>query len=122
MTEAAAERPQDSRRTLAEVASLAWKLADALAGELEQAPPSRTQAGQAMLRFAGRRLDTLLAQGDLRLVTFDGQDWGAQIPANPINPDEVEGCETVAVDRTVEPTILCGTDVVLPGRILLRKA
>lgn len=112
----------EQARNLAEVATLAWKLAEALGGELEQALPERAQAGQAMLRFATRRLDTLLAQSGLNLVTFDGQDWGAQIPANPINADEVEGCEDVAVDQTVEPTILRGTQVVLPGRILLRKA
>lgn len=74
-----------------------------------------------MLRFARRRLENLLAHGGMSLVIYDGQDWGAQIPAHPINPEEVEGGERICVDKTVEPTILRGTDTVLPGRILLRK-
>lgn len=106
---------------LAEMASLAWKLTEALASELLQAPPARAEAGQAMLRYARRRLETLLGTSEMTLVTFDGQEWSPQIPASPINLEEVGGCEHIAVDRTVEPTILRGSDAILPGRILLRK-
>jgi hypothetical protein len=105
---------------MAELAALAWKLSEAFAHELTLAPPERAQAGEAMLRFARRKLDTLLAAQDMRLVSYVGEAWTPQVPANPLNLAEIaEG--DIAVETTIEPTIICGTQVILPGKILLRN-
>jgi hypothetical protein len=110
-----------SAEALAELASLSWKLCRAFERELGFVDPDRAQSGAATLRFARRRLDTILAARDMRIATYEGENWSAQIPASPINHDEVEGGEAL-VDATVEPTILGQARVILPGKILLRKA
>lgn len=108
-------------QAVAEMASLAWKLCEALDRELSFADADRAQGGAAMLRFARRRLDSILAGQQMRIATYDGEAWSVQIPASPINHDEVQGGDAL-VDATVEPTVLGHTNVILPGKILLRKA
>lgn len=108
-----------ARAALAEMASLSWKLCEAFERELGFAAEDRARSGEATLRFARRRLDSLLAAADMRIATWDGQPWSAAIPASPINSDEVDGA--AIVESTVEPTLLGGGAVLLPGKIMLRK-
>jgi hypothetical protein len=108
-------------QALAEIAALSWKLCEAFERELGFAAADRAQSGAATLRFARRRLEMLLATQALRIATYEGEVWSAQIPASPINHDEVEGAEAV-VDSTIEPTVIGPAGIVLPGKILLRKA
>jgi len=111
----------DSFQTMADLAVIGWKLLGALAREMEMALADRVEAGEAMIRFSQRKLDQTLARNDLKLVTYDGQVWSPQIPASPLNFGEVDEGH-ILIDSTIEPTILNGTRVILPGKILLRNA
>ena len=101
---------------LAELAVQFWKLCEAF--EREAAPG---EAAAAQLRFARNRLDTLLERGGLRLQVYDGQAWDASLPPSPLNAEDVYA-GTAAVERTIEPTILSGGHVLLPGKVLLKEA
>lgn len=111
----------DNVLVIAELAVVSWKLLGALARELETAPADRVEAGEAMIRFTQRKLDQTLEKSEMKLVTYERQDWSAQIPASPLNLSDVDA-EKIAIHTTVEPTILNGTRVILPGKILLRNA
>jgi len=105
---------------MAELASLGWKLLGALNRELKNAPPERIEAGEAMLRFAEGKLERTLAGSNMKLVTYDGESWSAQIPAQALNLIDIDDADA-SVESTIEPTILRGTRVILPGKILLRN-
>lgn len=105
--------------TVAELASLAWKLSAAFEREVDALPEGRREGAAATLRYARRRLDTLLAADGCRLITYDGDPWSAGLPAAPINAADIDGCDAV-VEATIDPTIVHGTDVLLPGRIVLK--
>ena len=115
------EAQADAAQALAELGNLSWKLCEALERELAFAASDRAESGAAMLRFARRRMETILAGQELRLVTYEGEPWDAKIPPSPLNPDEMEGAAAL-VDSTVEPTFLGPQGVVRAGKVLLRKA
>lgn len=105
---------------LAELAVHYWKLCLALERELAFAPEARVQSGEATLRFARRKLDSILDGQSMRLVTFDGEPWSPALPASPLNPEDVEG--DAVVDATIEPTIMGPSSPIVAGKILLRNA
>ena len=97
-----------------------WKLCAAFERELGFADPDRAQAGAAQLRFARRKLDSMLDDAGFRLVTFDGEAWTPEVPASPLNADDV-GAGAALVGSTVEPTIIGADGVVHAGKILLAQ-
>jgi hypothetical protein len=104
---------------LAELAVQFWKLCEAFEREIDGS--ENASASGAQLRFARSRLDTLLDRAGLGLRTYDGQPWEASLPPSPINAEDF-GEGSAAVDRTIEPTILSGSRVLLPGKVLLKEA
>jgi hypothetical protein len=114
------ERAMSDPGALAELAVHYWKLCLALERELAFAPEARVQSGEATLRFARRKLDSILDGQSMRLVTFDGEPWSPALPASPLNPEDVEG--DAVVDTTIEPTIMGPSSPIVAGTILLRNA
>jgi hypothetical protein len=105
---------------LADLAVNYWKLCLALERELAFAPEARVQSGEATLRFARRKLDSILDGQSMRLVTFDGEPWSPALPASPLNPEDIEG--DAVVDTTIEPTIMGASSPIVAGKVLLRNA
>ena len=105
---------------LAELAVQFWKLCEAFEREIDGGESPSAEAAGAQLRFARNRLDTLLERAGLGLRTYDGEPWEASLPPNPLNAEDIGGA--AAVDRTIEPTILAGGQVLLPGKVLLKEA
>ncbi|QGP81264.1 hypothetical protein [Sphingobium sp. CAP-1] len=110
-----------SVEALATLAVHYWKLCAALERELILADPARREAGAAQLRFARRKLDNVLEGEGLRLATFDGEAWTAEIPASPVNADDMAGDAAATVADTIEPTIIGAQGVIHSGKILLRQ-
>ena len=96
-----------------------WKLCAGFERELGFLSPERVEAAEAQLRFARRRLETILDGEGLRLATYDGLAWTADIPASPANAEDMGEDATPRVAATLEPTIIGPDGVVHPGRILL---
>ena len=109
-----------SDSALAALAVQYWKLCEAFARELDFASADRVQAGEAQLRFARRRLEAILTEAGLRLVTYDGAPFTPEIPASPVNAEDV-GSGAI-VGATIEPTITAGGSVLIAGKILLKEA
>jgi len=106
---------------MAELAVHYWKLCLAFERELAFVPATRLQSGEAMLRFARRKLETILDRHAMRIVTFDGEPWSPALPASPINPDDVDTPDAI-VDATIEPTIMGPSAAIIAGKVLLRNA
>ena len=111
----------DAQRGLADLAVQYWKLCQAFERELAFGDERRIASGEATLRFARRRLDTILAEHEMRVATFEGEAWTAALPVIPINPDDITTA-AASVDATIEPTILGPACTVAPGKVMLRNA
>jgi hypothetical protein len=120
----AVTEPQDALSAMpgamAELAVHYWKLCLAFERELAFVPENRLQSGEAMLRFARRKLETILDRHAMRVVTFDGELWSPALPVSPINPDDVD--TDAIVDATIEPTIMGHDAPIIAGKVLLRNA
>ena len=106
---------------LAELAVLTWKLCEAHEREVALATEDRRDAGEALLRFTRRKLGSVLDAEGLSLRTYDGDAWSAQLPPSPLNAADFGDC-AVTVERTLEPTILAGSNVIVAGKVLLKAA
>lgn len=106
---------------LAALAVHYWKLCATLDRELAFMAAERVQAAEAQLRFARRKLESVLDAEGLRIATWDGAEWTADIPASPVNAEDIGVDSTPVVDATLEPTIIGPDGIVHPGRILLRE-
>ena len=76
----------------------------------------------AQARYAGARLESILSQSGLKLVTFDGAAFETNLPAVAINADDFAGNEDVIVERTLEPAIIADMNVIITGKVLLASA
>ena len=110
-----------SQEALTSLAVHYWKLCAAFERELAHADPARAEAGAAQLRFARRKLESILESEGLRLATFEGEVWSAEIPASPVNADDIASDGAATIADTIEPTILGPQGVVHSGKILLRQ-
>lgn len=110
-----------SQTALATLAVHYWKLCAALERELAFADAARQEAGAAQLRFARRKLDAALEEEGLRLATFEGAAWSPEIPASPVNVDDIGTDAPAHIHETIEPTIIGQLGVLHSGKILLRQ-
>jgi hypothetical protein len=106
---------------LAELAVQYWKLCAAFEYALADAGERASQSASAQLRYARSRLHALLERAGMELHTFDGEPWDAALPPAPLNSDAITG-DAPIVERTIEPTIVAGGSIILPGKIMLKEA
>jgi hypothetical protein len=105
--------------TLAKLAAEYWKLHRSFERMAELVPPDARSRYLAQARFAAGRLDSLLQEVQMRVVSFDAQPFEVNLPAIAVNADDVAGLDQLIVERTIEPAVLRDMDVVLTGKVLL---
>lgn len=57
----------------------------------------------------------------MSLVHLDGREFEPSLPATAINIEDFEGAENLLVDMTVEPAVVQGMQVILMGKVLLKR-
>ena len=92
--------------TLARLAVEYWKLLKAFERTIGRLPHEHVAKTTAQLRFSASRLDSLLMEGGLVLVTFDGQKFEPNISATALNVDDFADGETLIIESTVEPAVV----------------
>jgi hypothetical protein len=97
-----------------------WKLLRAYERTVNDLPSNKTEKVQAQLRYSAHRLQQILESSDIKLVCFDGEEFSAKLPVSAINAEDVAGCQTPIVDKTVEPTVIQSGTVLHTGKVLLR--
>ena len=111
----------DNNTTLAHLAVEYWKLLKAFERTIGRLPQEHVARTTAQLRFSAGRLDSLLKDGGLNLVTFDGQKFEANIPATALNVDDFTNGEILTIETTVEPAVVEDMNVLLLGKVVLKK-
>ncbi len=111
----------DNNMTLAHLAVEYWKLLKAFERAIGRLPQEHVAKTTAQLRFSARKLDSLIKDGGLNLVTFDGQKFEPSIPATALNVDDFTDGEILTIETTVEPAVVENMNVLLLGRVVLKK-
>lgn len=106
---------------LAALAVQYWKLCAAFERELGFANAERAAAGEAQLRFARRRLDAILGEAGLTLASWDGAPFTPDMPASPVNAEDIGDDRDAIVAATIEPTVTGPAGVVVAGKIILKE-
>src|SRR5262245_18879862 len=110
-------------KAAAELASEYWKLLKGVEKAVTLVPIEARGRYQAQARYAASRLDAILATVEMRIVSFDGELFEPNMPAIAINADEVAGTSGEAVvERTLEPAVISGLNVVITGKVYLKQA
>ena len=110
-----------NNKTLAHLVVEYWKLLRAFERAIDRLPHEHVAKTTAQLRFSAGRLDSLLKEGGLNLVTFDGQKFEPNIPATALNAEDFTHGELLAIERTVEPAVIENMTVLLLGRVVLKR-
>jgi hypothetical protein len=55
----------------------------------------------------------------MSVVTFDGQPFEINLPANALNAEDFVGQENLFVEQTLEPAIIADMRVVLSGKVII---
>lgn len=99
-----------------------WKLLRAFERTVDRLPREHVAKTSAQLRFSARRLELLLDECGLKLVTFDGQEFEPNLPMTALNSDDFSDGELLTVDTTIEPAVVENMTVLHLGKVVLKKA
>jgi hypothetical protein len=112
---------EQGAEALAIIATEWFKTARRLSRLTQESAPTRLERERAQLAYSKQRIEDALATHGLRLITYDGSDFSAQLPTEPINPEDFDTEEGLIISETIEPTVLHEGKIVLRGRVVLAK-
>lgn len=110
----------DSPSALCALAVEFWRLVKIHERAVSEQPPDRQPRGAAQLRYAVGRLEAILKDSGIRLITYDGGPYEPNLPVTVVNADEVSGAAKLVVDRTIEPTLVADGKVLTMGKVALK--
>src|SRR4051812_4142195 len=87
-----------------------WKLRRSFERMADLVPPDSRTRYLAQARYAAGRLESLLQESNMKLVTFDAQRFEVNLPLIAVNAEDVAGLTDLVVERTIEPAIMRGMD------------
>ena len=111
-----------TNETIARLAVEYWKLLRAFERTLTRLAPEHVPRTTAQLRYSAGRLESLLAEGGLSLVTFEGKPFEPNLPATALNAEDFTGVIDLVVESTVEPAVVADMKVVVWGKVLVRQS
>ena len=106
-------------QTIADFAVENWRLIRVLQRLLERLPDDIKPRVAAQVRFAESRLQTMSSREHVRLETFEGRAFEANLPVSAVNADEFNGEKDLVIVDTLEPTVLADGQVLQMGKVVL---
>lgn len=113
--------PKEAADALALVVTEWFKAARRLHKLTGEVAPGRFERERAQLSYSSERIQNALNALQFRLVTYDGESFSAQLPVEPVNPEDFDSEEGLIVSETLEPTILYADKMIMRGRVVLAK-
>ena len=98
-----------------------WKLLRTSERMMAGLPEDKRTRVAAQLRFSASRFDGHLKSLGLSMPTFEGQQFGADLPAIAVNADDFQSAENLIVESAVEPALIWNGKVVQNARVMLRE-
>lgn len=112
-------RPEGNLDVVAKFSLEMWKLLRAFERTLVDLPDEKKQRRSSQHRYSTSRLDSLLNEAGLRLLTFDGQKFAANLPVSPLNADDVSDPHDAIIESTIEPAIVGQNILIHTGKVIL---
>lgn len=109
------------RTQLAALAVEYWKLMASYEKALDLVPEDKSRRYYSQLKFSSIQLQTILTQASLKIVSFEGEEFHAGLPASADNLADFDEGESVIVSRTLEPAIIDDMAVLSKGRVIVEK-
>jgi hypothetical protein len=106
---------------VAQLAVEYWKLLRTVERAVSVASEDSRERLMSQARYAIVRFETILGEQKISIHEFEGYDFAVNLPVSPVNVDECSGDGDFIVERTIEPTIVCDTRVILTGKVLLAR-
>ena len=112
-------RPKGDLDLVAKFSLEMWKLLRAFERTLDDLPDEKKQRRSSQHRYSTSRLESLLDEAGLRLLTFDGQKFTANLPVSPLNADDVGDPNDAMIESTIEPAIVGQNILIHTGKVIL---
>jgi hypothetical protein len=116
---AMADERKELNIVLARLAVEYWKLLRSFERAIDLTSQDARVRLSAQARYAAGRLEALLSDAKMKIVSFDGMSFEVNLPAVAINGEDVSGLENVFVERTIEPAVIFDMNVILMGKVFL---
>lgn len=98
-----------------------WKLAKASLRAASHLPEKDGKRLAAQVRFSDLQLLTIAGQMGMSVVSFDGENVTAGMPASADNGEDYGEDDDLVVITTIEPAIVRDMKVILKGRVLVGR-
>lgn len=99
-----------------------WKLLRSYERTVRELPANKAEKVNAQIRYSAHRLEQILEHSAIKLICFDGEPFSPELPVSAVNAEDLEGCEDLIIEKTLEPTLLQGGSVFHTGKVLLKGA
>ena len=98
-----------------------WKLLRVCERIALTLPDERRKRIEAQLRFSAGRLESHLETLDLELHSYEGSQFGPELPAIAVNPDDFVNAENLVVESAVEPAVILQGRLLQSARVTLKE-
>jgi len=108
--------------TVAELAVDYWKLLKVCERLMKSLPEDRRKRAGAQFRFSASRLENHLDALGIELVTFEGAQFGPELPAIAVNADDFGNAENLLIEAAIEPAVIMHGKVVQNAQVMLKES
>jgi hypothetical protein len=112
----------NERAQLAALAVEYWKLMASYEKALDFVPDDKSRRYHSQLKYSSIQLQTILKQASLKIISFEGEEFHAGLPASADNLADFDEGEPVIVSRTLEPAVVHEMAVLSKGRVIVEKS
>ena len=106
----------------AELAVDYWKLLKVCERLVKSLPEDRRKRAGAQVRFSASRLENHLDVLGIELLTFEGVQFGPELPAIAVNADDFGNAENLLVESAIEPAVIMHGKVVQNAQVTLKES
>ena len=107
--------------TAAKLAVDYWKLLKVCERLVKSLPEDRRKRAGAQVRFSASRLEIHLDALGIELLTFEGLQFGPELPAIAVNADDLGNAENLLVESAIEPAVIMHGKVVQNAQVTLKE-
>jgi hypothetical protein len=115
------DKKEGENPTAAELAVDYWKLLKVCERMMKSLPEDRRKRAGAQVRFSASRLKNHLDALGIELLTFEGLQFGPELPAIAVNADDFGNAENLLVESAIEPAVIMHGKVVENAQVTLKE-
>lgn len=112
---------RDAEERLIDLAIEGWRLGRLFQKSISTTDLKAAQRQSNQIRYFGRKVEEILAESGLSLVSLEGQPYDGGMAATPLNAADFDENENLTVDVMMEPIVMGSDGVRRTGTMMLRN-